>query len=426
MTQTAPVAAPAMPTAPSVLAVPAPGPATEFTPPPPSRTPSLFRRLQAAAAVALVVLGAAAALIITGLRADVASAPALAEQYARLGQVHGLLIEADTLTTRSVLQRGTAEGRNAAEAADARLVRAAGLLVQAAATRPTDATALAGVSQSVVAYGQQLRAASAAGADTAVASLAAADEVLETQLQPDLEQLQARLTAQSDGGVAEQLGWIMPILAIAVTGALVWMGWVLAQRTHRAVNLGLAGALVAALVVAGVTIAAQQAAAGAVEASRGEALANVATISRGATQLRTSEQITTRAALLQEWGEDQATATEEALATTAAAVNQHPSLPNLTAYREANEQVISRLEASDWTGATRLVVATGNESLSSAAEEWVTAAADVAQDEVQSAAEAPTTTNDTLLVQLVVAILAALGGAALAVTGFAQRLKEYR
>lgn len=426
MTQTTPVAAPAMPTAPTALAVPPMAPTAEFAPPPPSRTPVLFRRLQAVAAAGLIVLGVAAALIVSGLRADLATAPAVAEQYARLGQVNSLLIEADTLTARSILQRGAAAGRDAAEAADARLVQAAGLLVEAAATRPADTAALAGISQSVVAYGQQLRAASAAGEDAAAASLRTADEVLETRIQPDLDQLQAQLTAESDRDYTAGLGWIMPVLAIGVAGALVWMSWVVAQRSHRVVNPGLVGALVAALVVAGVTIAAQQSAASAVEASRGAALDDVATVSMGSTQLRASERITIRATIDREWGESQENGTEAALTATAAAVNQHGSLPSLAAYRDANDAAISLLEKGDWTGATKLVVATGDESLSSAAEEWATAASDVTQEQVHSAAEAAASTNDTLLAQLVVVILAALGGAVLALVGFAQRLREYR
>ncbi len=420
MTQNAPVAAPLVAAGPSVA------PAAEFTPPPPSRTPGLYRRLQAGAALALLLLAVAAALVVSGLRADLAGAPAITEQYDRLGAVKALAIEADTLTARALLGAGTPAGAAAAKAADDRLAEAAGLLVRAAATRTADAPALAEVSATLVSYGQQLRAASAAEGANRTAALTAAAEVLDGRLLPGVDGLQDALRAEATGDYAGTVGWIVPTLAVVVAVALAWISWLVARRSHRAVNLGLAGALVAALAVGGVTLAAQQAAAEAGSRSRTEALSSVAALSDGATAVRTSERLLTRAALLRQWGPAQQAANDAALETAALAVDADPAVPRLKPYRDAGNRVTGLLAKADWAGAGALATETADRSLARTAARFAQIATETSQAHVRVAAEAPASTYDGLLGHLAVAELVALGGAVLAAFGLAQRLKEYR
>ncbi len=88
----------------------------EFSPPPPSRTPQLLRQLQVVAALVLLVLGGVGTLLITQLRTDLDSAPQVAAQSARLGEVQTRLVTAATLAAEGALKVPGATANPAADA----------------------------------------------------------------------------------------------------------------------------------------------------------------------------------------------------------------------------------------------------------------------------------------------------------------------
>ena len=145
----------------------------EMPAPPPSRTPRLLRRLQVGAGLALLLLGTAACWVVTLLSTDLAGVPGLADQYARLGDVHSALVDANATARLGVIaQDGSPSAQ--ADQVGRDLGTAAGLLVDAAKARPQDAEALVTISSDLVAYGALLRAADARDDTTASRYLAQA------------------------------------------------------------------------------------------------------------------------------------------------------------------------------------------------------------------------------------------------------------
>jgi hypothetical protein len=417
------------PTAP-VLGRNLPTPATappgqpEFSPPPPSRTPQLLRQLQALAALVLLVLGAVGTLLITQLRTDLDSAPLVAAQSARLGEVQTRLLGAAILATEGVLKGNGATTSQAADAGN-RVGEAAGLLVGAATARPQDAKALTELSSEVSAYGAALRAAD--GRDTATAQdlLAKAGRQLDEQILPDLAALQKAMateaSAQSTG-----LAFVMPVLGLAAAGFLIWVSWVVAQRSRRALNLGLIGAIVAVLVTSWVTLAAQQSTAVAAGQSRGAQFTRVTGLNEASSQVDTARRLQAQALLSRSWPAAQAKAVTAAIDAAEKAADTSGARSDLAGYRKAEAGLAALMAKADWAGATTLAL-TGEKSgviMTSAffqktiaeGRTQATTAADDAAQEVRAG----------LPWQLAAVVLAALVGAGLAVAGLAQRLVEYR
>ena len=219
------------PTGATVATTPPPAGTPEFSPPPPSRTPQLLRRLQVAAALALLILGGVGTLLIAQLRTDLDSAPQLAAQYARLGEVQTRLFEAGTLAAEGVIEGNGAATDRAASAAD-RLGAASFLLVQAATARPQDAAALSGLNSELTVYASTLRAADGRDAKTAQGLLAKAGDQLDKKLLPDLAALRQSLSTEASAGSPNWV-FVMPLLGVAAAAVLGWARWVLAQRSRR-------------------------------------------------------------------------------------------------------------------------------------------------------------------------------------------------
>lgn len=410
------------PNLPAPAAAPAGQP--EFSPPPPSRTPQLLRQLQVVAALVLLVLGGVGTLLITQLRTDLDSAPQVAAQSARLGEVQTRLLGAATLAGEGVLKVNGAATNQAADAG-ARVGEAAGLLVEAATARPQDARALAELSSEVSAYGAALRAADGRDTATAQGLLDKAGKQLDEQILPDLAALQKALAAEASAG-STGLVFVMPVLGLAAAAFLVWVGWVVAQRSRRVLNLGLIGAIVGVLVISWVTLAAQQGTAVAAGQSRGAQFTRVTGLNTASNQVDTARRLQTEALLARSWSDAQAKAVTAAIDAAEKAADTSAARSDLADYRKAETALGALMAKADWAGAGKLAL-TGDKSgviVTSASFQktisegrlQATTAASEAADEVRSG----------LPWQLAAVILAALVGAGLAVAGLAQRLAEYR
>lgn len=396
----------------------------EFSPPPPSRTPQLLRRLQVLAALVLLVLGGVGTLLITQLRADLDSAPQVAAQSARLGEVQTRLLGAATLAAQGVLKVAGATGNPAGEA-DTKVGEAAALLIEAATARPQDAEALAALSSEVSTYGAALRAAD--GRDTATGRelLAKAGKQLDTRILPDLANLQEALATEASAD-ATGLTFVMPVLGLAAVAFLVWVSWVVAQRSRRVLNLGLVGAIVGVLVISWVTLAAQQGTAVAASQSSGAQFTRVTRLNTASSQVDAARRIQVESLLARKWPDAQAKAVTAAIDAAEKAADTSAARSDLAAYRKAASALAALMAKADWAGADKLALTGENTGVIVTANTFGKTIAEGRAQATTAAADAANEVSSGLPWQLAAVILAALVGAGLAVAGLAQRLVEYR
>ena len=246
---------------------PAPAGQPEFAPPPPSRTPQLLRRLQVVAALVLLVLGGVGALLITELRADLDCRPAARRPVrpARRG--------ADpTARGSDPRHRGRAQGQRRHHRIRQQTPGPGGRGCRPAHRGGDRPTAGRRGPRRAEQRGHRLRRCPPGSRRTRhrdgpgparQGRQAARHEIL-----PDLAALQESLAAEASA-TSDGAGFVMPVLGIAAAAFLVWVSWVVAQRSRRVLNIGLVGAIVAVLVISWMTLEAQQATAVAAGQSRG-------------------------------------------------------------------------------------------------------------------------------------------------------------
>ncbi|MGV8909843.1 MAG: hypothetical protein ACOH1Y_12740 [Propionicimonas sp.] len=406
------------------LASAAPSGTPEFSPPLPSRTPQLLRRLQAAAALALLILGGVGTLLISELRTDLDAAPQLAAQYARLGEVQTQLLEAGALATEGVIE-GNGTPTDRAVLAAGRVASASSLLIEAATARPQDAAALAGLNRELTIYASTLRAADGRATKDAQSILDKAGQQLDKELLPDLAALQKSLSTEASASPTPWI-FVMPVLGIAAVGFLGWTSWVVAQRSRRVLNFGLVAGIVAVLVISWVTVAAQQGTAAAAAESRGTQFTRVAALTEASSQLGTARRLQTNALLARSWSAAQAKAVTAALDASQKSLDYTAGRSDLAAYRDAEQQLAALMAKADWAAANTLALSSEKTAVTAAATQFHKSVAEASATETKAAATATDEARSGLPWQLAAAVLAALVGAALAAAGIAQRLVDYR
>ena len=398
-------------------------PSFDIAPPVPSRTPWLLQRLQVVVALAVLIAGAMSAWVIADLRGDLASAPNLAQQYARLGEVQHDLSAAARLAKVSVILGEAASGANATAAID-QVVAASGLLVESAKDRPQDAEALQAIGGDTLRYSLTLASAVGSPRAQALPRLAVAQKQLDALL-GQLDDLQAQLAAEADARPWSQGTPAVWLVCLAMVAVVVWASWVVAQRSHRVVNLGLAAAVVALLALLSITAAAQGAAISASDTSRSTQFSRVVNTSAAVQHLDAAQQVLTTAVLTQTWdAAARANQTREVKSATVAANKEN--LTGLSTFTDARDALDTQMSKGEWKAAATALTDTAKKSLSGAAQTVRDTARDVSDSAVTVASSAPTSARATLVIQLVLVILIALVGAALGVLGLYQRLREYR
>jgi hypothetical protein len=396
----------------------------EFSPPPPSRTPQLLRQLQVVAALVLLALGGVGTLLITQLSSDLDSAPQVAAQSARLGEVQTRLLGAATLAAEGVLKVNGAPANQAADAGT-KVGEASALLIEAATARPQDAKALAALSSEVSAYGAFLRAAD--GRDTATGRdlLAKAGKQLDGHILPDLAALEKSLAAEASAQ-SSGLAFVMPVLGLAAAAFLVWVSWVVAQRSRRVLNLGLVGAIIGVLVISWVTLAAQQGTAVAAGQSRGAQFTRVTGLNTASSQLDTARRIQAESLLARSWPDAQAKAVTAAIDAAEKAADTSAAKSDLADYRKAESALAALMAKADWPGADKLALTGEKTGVIVTSKAFGQTIAEGRAQATKAAADAADEVASGLPWQLAAVILATLVGAGLAVAGLAQRLVEYR
>lgn len=402
---------------------PTTGSAEGFAPPTPSRTPRLLRQVQVVAALVVGLITALGVWAVLDLRADVAAAPSVVDQYVRVGQIERGLIEAGNQATLAVINTETASGSHAT-ASMAQLTEVSSLLVAAAQARPSDGPQLQQLAAYVMTYSQQLGGVTGLTKTDATARLATADDQL-SQLRAGLAQLQGELLSDATAGSwAQNLAW-MVVASLVALAVLAWLSWLVARRTHRVLNLGLVAALVAVLVTLAFAVSAQGSAGTAGELARGTELQRMVNVANGTTQLAVARQMQLRAVLQQNWGAAEQDEYSTAFAAASAAADKDDALPGLNGFKDAHTKLADLLSKSDWPAAAKLVLDDADGSLAAAATRFDDAAARASTEAVQAATDATAQAQRELLVPLMVIIAVGILGALFAVLGIAQRIKEY-
>ena len=397
----------------------------EMPAPPPSRTPRLLRRLQVGAGLALLLLGTAACWVVTLLSTDLAGVPGLADQYARLGDVHSALVDANATARLGVIaQDGSPSAQ--ADQVGRDLGTAAGLLVDAAKARPQDAEALVTISSDLVAYGALLRAADARDDTTAARYLAQADRSLDERLLPALTQLQDDLQRQADAESLTGWSWIVPTVFVLVLGGLVAVSWVVAQRSRRVLNLGLVGAILAAVVVVWIAADAQSAAAAAGTTSAGTNFTKVASLSDAKNRISATRRLQATGTQQRAWSDARTEGVKSGIDGARSASLSSTAKTQLTAYASAATDVSALLTARDWAGAEKALASEADTGVSATAKAFADTVSNARAEAVSKAATTPGQVRGQLSLQFWAIVAAALGGAFLAVAGIQQRVREYR
>ena len=215
-------------------------------------TPGRMRVVAALAVVVTLAFGLGAGQAFRSASGALERARANTQQVVRVQEIHSYLSSANAIATNAFLVGGLEPVEQRKRYDDAINTAAAGI-VTAAQAQPADAAALEALNAELIAYAngvEQARADNRQALPVGATYLSSASDDLEARAIPLLN---AVVTANSERAQTEFAAakraviWlVLPgVLALGVlAGAMVW----LARRTHRYVNLPLAGAAVAVLV----------------------------------------------------------------------------------------------------------------------------------------------------------------------------------
>ena len=217
-------------------------------------TPGRMRVVAVLAVVVTLGFGLGAGQAFRSASGALERARADAAQVVRVQDIHTDLVQADAAATNAFLVGGL-EPAGQRATYDAAVADASARITRAARAQPADGEALAAVNASLVRYAagvEQARANNRQGLPVgaqylteASAGLRAAGGAL-TQLDATVTANRERVQQELDAAKRALLWLVLPgLLALLVlAGAMLWM----AVRTHRYVNLPLAGATLAVLV----------------------------------------------------------------------------------------------------------------------------------------------------------------------------------
>lgn len=362
-----------------------------------------------------------------------------AAQVVRVQKATADLVRADAAVSNGFLTGGAEPAAQTAEY-DAAIASASRLLVDAAAAEPTDRVELAQANQLLADYSRQIasaRAANRAGQPLGSGYLVIASQtILRGQLLPLLDKT---VTANSDA-VDSAFGRADTAYLLGAAGigpALVVMGGVqlwLARRTHRFVNLGLAGASVALLAGTVWSVSALSSSSSVVSNVRDTsytATRALATARADAYSAKGLESLTLvkqggGAAYEKQWGE-RAAAVDTALESAkGSGVNVAPMQKAFSDWRTLHVSIRELDDGGKWPQARDVAVATDGGSSNArfaAFVDTVDPVLDAQAAKVSSGLAEPWGSLQTAgWASIVLGVLAAIGS----VAGISRRLREYR
>lgn len=397
--------------------------------PPTTGNARRLRQFQVLVVSLMVLLGAGSFWVLTQSRDSLTQASAHATEYVRLTTVGTRLLQADAAAGKSFISTGPTAAQHHKRVTSA-LTEASTLLVTSAAAQPEDAALLATVNGEILGYGRDLESArSLKGSEEGSRVLLAANTSVREEILPDLSELADRNAARAAELLSQQLGWLLPVFAWLCVAALLAISWVVARQSHRVVNLGLAGAIVATSTIAvlsGTAISAV--ASSAVTAREGDlAQLQAATMSENLVSDAHGVEVQsvvarTRPARYQETWMDRIDEAESALGE----VNADDLLVSLNAYTKAHARLAALIAQQRWEDAATLVTDDAGTSPGGAVAAFDAEVAAVQDSASAAVSQAATRHADGLLAQAVGTAVLALGAAGMALWGLGQRLKEYR
>jgi hypothetical protein len=395
-----------------------PGLDQQFEPPAPSRSPGRLRNYQLAAAAAVLLFALVAIGQLLQVRSDLADRPQLTTQGVRVNQLQAELVRAGRIAAVAPLG-GKGDGE-----LEASLATASALVVQAAAAG-ADPTQLATVNAALGTYGHQLRqAAGGTDAGRVPELLADADRTLTESLQPALTGLSSGVDRQAAG--ADWLGWALGAGGVLVLCVLAWAWFQSSRLSHRAVNPGLA---IAVVLVVGMTVLVVNAAGTASAGASTDALQRAAGLARIEIGVETSAKLQAQAVLAKQFPAESAKA--ELAARNAATKGVDNTTPD--SVRRASSTAVDTLKESaellakaSWAPAGAVLLGTDGSSLPKNLTA-LSQASDTAMNDLLSDAEAaPSATSSSLLVVAAAVALLAAAAAVGVIWGIGVRLREYQ
>ncbi len=396
------------------------------TPPTPGATPRVLARLRVGLLVLLLVVGIGGGWLLIASRDTLAQASVHASEYLRLTTISTRLLRADAEAGKAALAGDASAARHDRIASD--LGQAASAVVEAAAAQPNQAADLAQVSSAAQSYGRALEAAwHQSDRQSAARALGEAEKDLQGTILPSTSTLAAANSRTADALLSQQYGWALPVASWLAVAALLAASWVVARRSRRIVNLGLAGALLAIGAVAVLSGSAVSAVTGSAVTARDGDFAQVKAATAAQNLLAHSHSLDVRGVLNRSVADQDESSAKLREANAALEMAGTPALRDaLSAYLSAHQDLVTLAGRGDWDAATRLVTASAASSPSATVAAFDDAVGDALATSGAAVADAASGYSGSLLGQAIgVAVLAA-AAAGLAAWGLGQRLKEYR
>ncbi len=388
-------------------------------------TPRRLGMARLAHLVLAVVLGVGSVVTAAQLDQREAQAEVHAAQYARVAAVETSLLTAHVAASRASLSGAAAQLDESRAALDQASTR----LIEVAAQRTGDESALSAIGHHLLRYAAALERAQLQR-DTAQgqSALAAADDLLREDLLPAIRQLQDVHGAVSTSGVAWWM-WLLPVLGWLTVAAIVAISWYTAQVSHRVVNLGLAAAAAATLVLA---ISAGNVVAGHNAGTAGSVAAEFGGVQRLTTAQREgigAFALLANGVATRTWSSQDAEAYTTALDDAEQLLEESgadATSTALTALRRASEQVATAAADRDWEEAAALLKQSGATDPARIADSFLDNSQFVVDQAVEDLRSAVREQGGQTTGFAILAVACALISAGAGAWGLGQRLKEYR
>jgi len=459
MTRTAPKPPPPAQSRPPAPPPPAPGSALAAPPPPPptqggtagrvgagmSRvrsgvrgTPGRMRLVSAGLMVLGLILGLAVGQSFWAADGALGRAAENTAQIVRLQEIQTSLVRADALATNAFLVGGLEPPEQRAEYEES-IAQAATLLPQAAGAQPADVAVLADLNLAIVGYVDGVSAARAnnrQGFPVGAQYLRLASADLRADALPALDALGAANQERAAAEFSAARSAIYLAVAVGVFGlgaiviALIW----LARRTHRYVNVPLAGAELLVLVLLVISAVVLGSVASRVAAVRDGPYAHALAVSDAriaAYDAKANESLTlisrgSGAAFETAWT-DSAGVVEQRLSDALAISGDDGDLDGLwTTYATAHREIRDLDDGGNWDQAVAAATSREDGSANAAFDTFASASADVLVAASEEATTALTRASSGLAVWGWLGVLAGVVVSGLAWWGLAQRIEEYR
>jgi hypothetical protein len=395
-------------------------------------SPGRLRVIGAAGILATLLLAAVGTLAMQARSSALTVARQDAEQLVRVQTLQTALVQADADATNAYLNDGLEPPVLRADY-EASLTKAATLLAEAARANPADAATLGQVNDALVRYAGLIESARANNRQNLQVGTAylrqgsdqlssAGLDALKRVADANSKRVAAAYTASSH---ADYQLWAVALIALA---ALIWAQYSIARRSHRYLNLPLAGATLALVVVLAVAVVGMIQSQSRADKVRTGTLANASALAQARVSAFEAKAQESRTLILRASGgtADQGAKSAYQAATASLKRTSDGQTFGLPAWYGVHSRIRQLDDGGDWVSAKKLAIEAGAQKSNSTfavfdngSEQALTSAASSTSSELRSAAS---TVGLLSWLVLVVSLLAVAG----VWWGVSERLGEYR